>query len=160
MANGFLLWSQTELPRFEVTFILLGTATGVKQLEKQQERSSTWVNQPQKFNPPSMEKHKPPPNPVFLLQCPPPAGRASQPSLSTRALPSCTIPAPPAREAAKVPPAMPLLTPCALHKLNSLFLQLVSKDALQRYGVHRLHRYTTLTSIFFVQQPSRFEPQM
>lgn len=54
------------ISHFEVPFISLGTETGVNQLEKQQEGNSAWVNQPQKFNPPSTEKHTPPPNPVFL----------------------------------------------------------------------------------------------
>lgn len=53
------------IPHLEVTFILQGTESGVKQLEKQQEGNSAWVKQSQKFNPPSTEKDKPPPNPVF-----------------------------------------------------------------------------------------------
>lgn len=144
---------------FEVTFILLGTETGVKQLEKQQQGNPAWVNQLQKFNPPSTAKHKPPPNPVFLPRSPPASSEEHiHPASARKPFPAASsLLLLPGKQPSS-PSAMQLVALRSLHKLNSLFLQLVSRDALQRYGVHRLHKYTTLTSIFLCNNPAGLTP--
>jgi len=96
------------ITHFEVTFILLGTGTGVKQLEKQQEGNSAWVNQPQEPNPPSREAQTSS-KPHFPAPISPSTGRTSHPASEHKPFPAASAPLP---LPGKQPSSAPAMAAC------------------------------------------------